>query len=261
MAYAMEAAAKQGLSFYVLDRPNPINASVVQGPILDSRLKSFTGYFPLPVRHGMTVGELATMFNREAEIRTNLHVIKMANYQRSTWYDETGLQWVRPSPNLRTLTAATLYPGVAMVEGANVSVGRGTDSPFELVGAPWIDSVELAAYLNQRKIPGVLFKATSFMPSSDRYQNQLCHGVRIVIENRNDLDTPALGIELASELYRLYRGKFQIEKTLGLIGAPWVLQAIKDGRDPRTIAQSWQTSLAEFRALRAKYLLYNSPQL
>ena len=260
MAYAMEAAAKQGLSFYVLDRPNPINASVVQGPILDSRLKSFTGYFPLPIRHGMTVGELATMFNREAKIRTNLNVIKMANYQRSTWYDETGLQWVRPSPNLRTLTAATLYPGVAMVEGANVSVGRGTDSPFELVGAPWIDGVELAAYLNQRKIPGVLFKATSFMPSSDRYQNQLCHGVRIVIENRNDLDTPALGIELASELYRLYRGKFQIEKTLGLIGAPWVLQAIKDGRDPRTIAQSWQTPLAEFRALRAKYLLYNSPQ-
>ena len=260
MAYAMEAAAKQGLSFYVLDRPNPINASVVQGPILDSRLKSFTGYFPLPVRHGMTVGELATMFNREAEIRTNLHVIKMAYYQRSTWYDETGLQWVGPSPNLRTLTAATLYPGIAMVEGANVSVGRGTESPFELVGAPWIDGTELAGRLNQRKIPGVSFKATSFMPSSDRYQNQLCHGVRIIIENRNDLDTPALGIELASALYRLYRGEFQMEKTLGLIGAPWVLQAIKDGRDPRTIAQSWQASLAEFRALRAKYLLYPSPQ-
>ena len=259
MAYAMEAAAKQGLSFYVLDRPNPINAAVVQGPILDSRLKSFTGYFPLPIRHGMTVGELATMFNREADIRTNLHVIRMANYQRSAWYDETGLQWVRPSPNLRTLTTATLYPGVAMVEGANVSVGRGTDSPFELVGAPWIDGTELAGRLNQRKIPGVSFKATSFMPSSDRYQNQLCYGVRILIENRNDLDTPALGIELASELYRLYRGEFQIEKTLGLIGAPWVLQAIKDGRDPRTIAQSWQASLAEFRALRAKYLLYPLP--
>jgi uncharacterized protein YbbC (DUF1343 family) len=256
MAYAMEAAAKQGLSFYVLDRPNPINASVVQGPILDSRLKSFTGYFPLPVRHGMTVGELATLFNAEGKIGANLHVIKMSNYHRSSWYDETGLSWVSPSPNLRTLTAATLYPGVAMVEGANVSVGRGTDSPFELVGAPWIDSTELAGRLNQRKIPGVSFKATSFMPSSDRYRNQLCHGVRIVIENRNDLDTPALGIELASALYRLYRGEFQIEKTLGLIGAPWVLQAIKDGQDPRTIAESWQTSLAEFHALRAQYLLY-----
>jgi uncharacterized protein YbbC (DUF1343 family) len=260
MAYAMEAAAKQGLGFYVLDRPNPINASAVQGPILESRLKSFTGYFPLPVRHGMTVGELATLFNAEAKIGANLHVIKMANYQRGAWYDETGLSWVPPSPNLRTLTAATLYPGVAMVEGANVSVGRGTESPFELVGAPWIDGTELAGRLNQRKIRGVSFIATSFTPSADRYRNQLCHGVRIVIEDRNDLESPALGIELASELYRLYRGKFQIEKTLGLIGAPWVLQAIKDDRDPRTIAQSWQASLAEFRALRAKYLLYPSPQ-
>ena len=260
MGYAMEAAAKQGLSFYVLDRPNPINASVVQGPILDSRLKSFTSYFPLPVRHGMTVGELATMFNREAGIRTNLHVIRMANYQRRSWYDETGLQWVRPSPNLRTLTAATLYPGVAMVEGANVSVGRGTESPFELMGAPWIDGTQLAGRLNQRKIPGVSFKATSFVPSSDRYRNQLCHGVRIIIENRNDLDSPALGIELASALYWLHRGEFRLEQTLGLIGAQWVLQAIKDGQDPRTIAQSWQTSLAEFHALRAKYLLYPSPQ-
>jgi uncharacterized protein YbbC (DUF1343 family) len=143
-----------------------------------------------------------------------------------------------------------------MVEGANVSVGRGTESPFELVGAPWIDGVELAGRLNQRKITGVSFKATSFMPSSDRYRNQLCHGVRIVIENRNDLDTPALGIELASALYRLYRGEFQIEKNLGLIGARWALQAIKDGEDPRTIAESWQTSLAEFHALRAQYLLY-----
>jgi uncharacterized protein YbbC (DUF1343 family) len=259
MAYAMEAAAKQGLSFYVLDRPNPINASVVQGPILESGLKSFTGYFPLPVRHGMTVGELATLFNAEAKIGANLHVIKMANYQRSGWYDETGLSWVPPSPNLRTLTAATLYPGVAMVEGANVSVGRGTESPFELLGAPWIDGTDLADRLNQRKIPGVLFKATSFMPTSDRYRNQLCHGVRLIIENRNDLDTPALGIELASALYQLYPGEFQIEKNLGLIGARWVLQAIRDGNDPRTIAESWQAPLAGFRTLRAKYLLYPSP--
>jgi uncharacterized protein YbbC (DUF1343 family) len=208
----------------------------------------------------MTVGELAILFNAEAKIGANLHVIKMANYQRSAWYDETGLSWVPPSPNLRTLTAATLYPGVAMVEGANVSVGRGTESPFELVGAPWIDGTELAGRLNQRKIRGVSFIATSFTPSADRYRNQLCHGVRIIIENRNDLESPALGIELASALYRLYPGEFQIEKNLGLIGARWVLQAIKEGEDPRTIAESWQTSLAEFRALRANYLLYPSPQ-
>ena len=147
-----------------------------------------------------------------------------------------------------------------MVEGANVSVGRGTESPFELVGAPWINGEELATYLNQRRIRGVSFGAASFTPISDRYNNQLCHGVRIVVENRNDLDTPALGIELASALYRLYRGEFHLEQTLGLIGSRWVLQAIKDGRDPRTIVQSWDTSLAEFRALRAKYLLYPSPR-
>ncbi len=149
MGYAMEACAKKGIPFYVLDRPNPINASLVQGPILDSNLRSFTGYFPLPIRHGMTVGELAKMFNGEKKIGAKLHVVKMRGYERTHWYDETGLLWVSPSPNLRTLTEAILYPGVAMVEGSNVSVGRGTTTPFELLGAPWINGEELASYLNQ----------------------------------------------------------------------------------------------------------------
>jgi uncharacterized protein YbbC (DUF1343 family)/CubicO group peptidase (beta-lactamase class C family) len=256
MMYAMEEAARQSIRFFVLDRPNPINSSMVQGPVMDTELKSFTGYFPLPVRHGMTIGELATMFNHEWKIGADLHVVKMTNYRRDFWYDQTGLPWIGPSPNLRTLTAVTLYPGVAIVEGANVSVGRGTDTPFELIGAPWIDGKGLANYLNQRKIRGVSFVATSFMPTSDRYKNLQCHGVRVVIENRNDLDTPQLGVEITSALHRLYGNKFQLENTRDMIGSRWVIQAIKDGTDARTIAQRWEASLEEFRKLRAGYLLY-----
>ena len=257
MAYAMEEAAKRGLKFFVLDRPNPINASMVQGPVMDAELKAFTGYFPMPVRHGMTIGELARMFNSEAKIGVMLEVVKMKNYQRGAWYDQTGLPWVGPSPNLRTLRAATLYPGVAIVEGANVSVGRGTDTPFELVGAPWINAKELVNYLTQRKIRGVSFIATNFKPNSDRYKHQLCHGVRVIIEDRNGLDVAVLGVELATSLHRLYGNKFQLDNTLGMIGARWVLEAIKDGADARAIAQHWQAALVEFRKSRAAYLLYS----
>jgi uncharacterized protein YbbC (DUF1343 family) len=256
MMYAMEEATKQGIRFLVLDRPNPIKASMVQGPVMDADLKSFTGYFPLPVRHAMTLGEIATMFNHEWKVGADLRVIKMTNYRRSFWYDETGLPWINPSPNLPTLTAATLYPGVALIEGANVSVGRGTDHPFELLGAPWIDGQELGNYLSQRKIRGVSFAATSFIPAADRYKNQLCNGVRIVIDDRNDLNSPQLGIELASALHRLYGSKFELNKTLGMIGSRRVVQAIKDGADARAIAQRWQPSLDQFRKLRARYLLY-----
>jgi uncharacterized protein YbbC (DUF1343 family)/CubicO group peptidase (beta-lactamase class C family) len=258
MMYAMEEAAKQGIKFFVLDRPNPLNSSVVQGPMMDPDSKSFTGYFPLPVRHGMTVGELATMFNHEWKVGADLHVVRMSNYRRDLWYDQTGLPWVAPSPNLRTLTAAILYPGVAMIEGANVSVGRGTNAPFELIGAPWIDGKGLANYLNQRKIRGVTFVVTNFTPDSDRYKNQLCRGVRVVIEDRNGLDTAKLGIELTSALYHLHGNIFQLENTRGMIGSRAVMQAIKDGIDARTIAQRWQASLAEFRQLRAGYLLYQN---
>ncbi|HVO93261.1 MAG TPA: exo-beta-N-acetylmuramidase NamZ domain-containing protein [Terriglobales bacterium] len=256
MAYAMEEAGKRGLKFVVLDRPNPITAEAVQGPVMDADLKAFTGYFPLPVRHGMTVGELATLFNREAKIGAKLEVVKMANYRRDVWYDQTGLPWIGPSPNLPTLTAATLYPGVAIIEGANVSVGRGTETPFEVLGAPWINGRQLASYLNQRNIPGVVFVATNFTPSADRFRNLLCHGVRILVRDRNLLDSPALGIELASALYSLYANSFQLDHTVGMIGARWVLQAIQSSSDPRAIAQRWAHSLDEFRALRAKYLLY-----
>jgi uncharacterized protein YbbC (DUF1343 family)/CubicO group peptidase (beta-lactamase class C family) len=256
MGYAMEACAKRGIPFYVLDRPNPINASLVQGPVLDSNLKSFTGYYPLPVRHGMTVGELAKMFNVEKKMGVKLHVIKMRGYERSHWYDETGLLWLSPSPNLQTLTEAILYPGVAVVEGANVSVGRGTMTPFELFGAPWVNGEELASYLSNRNIQGVRFMPVDFRPNSSLFKNQLCHGVQIVLLDRQALDSPALGIEITSALYRLYPKDFQLDKTLGLIGSRKVLQAIKDGQDPATIVQDWQGPLEQFCNLRSKYLLY-----
>jgi uncharacterized protein YbbC (DUF1343 family)/CubicO group peptidase (beta-lactamase class C family) len=256
MAYAMEAAAKKGIAFYVLDRPNPITSSMVQGPVMDRDLRSFVGYFPMPVRHGMTVGELASMFNSENQIGVKLEVIKMRGYKRTDWYDETGLLWVNPSPNLRTLTEAILYPGVAMVEGANVSVGRGTETPFELLGAPWIKAKELAGYLNRRKIEGARFIPVNFIPKSNRFENQLCHGIQIVLTDRQALDSPALGVEIASALHWLHSNDFHLDKTLPLIGSYEVLQAIKDGQDPNAIFVNWQPSLEMFNKIRSKYLLY-----
>ena len=256
MGYAMETAARKGIPFFVLDRPNPINASIVQGPVMDEDMKSFTGYFPLPVRHGMTVGELAQMFNSENRIGADLHIIKMRGYKRDHWYDETGLPWVNPSPNIRSLTQAILYPGVALAEGANLSVGRGTDMPFEVFGAPWINAKKLTSYLNKRRIQGVSFKPVRFTPASSNYKNQLCNGVKIILNNRKTLDSAAMGLEIVYALYRLFPEKFLIDKTLSLIGDRRVLQSLKDGKDKRFIALQCQASLDQFRKLRSKYLLY-----
>lgn len=257
MAYAMEEAVKRGIPFYVLDRPNPLNGSAVQGPVLEDDLKSFTGYFPLPVRHGMTVGELALLFNHENRIGADVRVVRMKGYRRTYWFDDTELNWTSPSPNLRSLTGAVLYPGVALAEGANVSVGRGTGTPFELLGAPWIDAEILAAFLNKRKIPGVRFSPVNFVPEKDRFEDKECHGIRIVITDRNALDSPALGIELISALFKLYPEEFEIDRTLPLVGSREVLRAIKEGKDPNSIAPLYQERIEEFKKLRSKYLIYD----
>jgi len=256
MAYAMEAAAAAGLDFYVLDRPNPLTAAAVQGPVLDHDLQSYIGYFPLPVRYGMTAGELARLFNREKAIGARLHVVPMEGYRRQAWFDQTGLRWVNPSPNLRSLSQAVLYPGVGMIESANVSVGRGTATPFEIVGAPWVAAPRLADYLNRRQIPGIAFEPVTFVPQASRYAHQRCGGVRLRLVDRAALDTPALGVELAAALYRLYPDKFQLDRTVGMIGSRQVLQAIKNGNDPREIQSRWQGGLDRFNRLRARYLLY-----
>lgn len=256
MAYAMEAAAQYKLDFFVLDRPNPITGSTVQGPVLDADLVSFITYLPLPVRHGMTIGELARLFNEEKKLGAKLHVVKMRHYDRASWFDQTGFAWVAPSPNLRRLEQAVLYPGVAMVEAANVSVGRGTDTPFEVMGAPWIDGKALAQYLGGRAIAGVRFEAVTFTPREWAFAGQPCQGVRIHLTDRNRLDSPLLGIELMAALQRLHGDRFAIDRTLGMIGSRESLAAIKAQVDPREIVPTWSPALDGFRARRGSSLLY-----
>jgi uncharacterized protein YbbC (DUF1343 family) len=256
MAYAMEAAAQKGIEFIVLDRPNPISASRVEGPVMDSDLRSFTGYFPLPVRHGMTIGELARMFNGETRMRVRLKVIAMQGYRRDMWFDETGLAWVNPSPNLRSLDQVTLYPGVALSEASNVSVGRGTDTPFELLGAPYIRGEDLASYLKDRQVSGVEFEPAAFVPEAGIFAGQSCNGIRILLKDRRSLDSVGLGIEILCALQHLYPGVFQLDPALCMVGSRTVLRAIADGQAPEAIVASWQPQLDEFRRRSGPYLLY-----
>jgi len=256
LGYFLEAAAKVDIEVIVLDRPDPITGSFVQGPVSDAGRENFTNYFTEPVRHGMTMGELAQMFHAERGLKAKLTVVPMEGWQRGDWFDSTGLAWVNPSPNLRSLTEATLYPGVGLIEGANVSVGRGTDTPFELVGAPWIKGRELAAYLNGRGIAGVRFVAVSFTPSASVYNGQRCEGVNIVLTDRNGFDGPELGIELASALRKFYAADFKLDRITELLVNQGVYDALVAGEDPRRIAQDWQEDLEKFQRMRQKYLIY-----
>ena len=256
LGYFLEAAAKAGLEAIVLDRPDPITGSFVQGPVADAGRESFTNYWTVPVRHGMTMGELAKMFNAERGINAKLTVVPMEGWQRGDWFDSTGLAWVNPSPNLRSVTEAALYPGVALIEGTNVSVGRGTDTPFELVGAPWIKGRELAAYLNLRGIGGVRFVPVTFTPTASVYSGQTCSGVNILLTDRNGFDAPELGIELAAALRKLYPADFKIERMSELLVNQSVYDALVAGQDPRRIAQDWQEGLEKFQKVREKYLIY-----
>jgi uncharacterized protein YbbC (DUF1343 family)/CubicO group peptidase (beta-lactamase class C family) len=256
LGYFIEASAKAGIEMIVLDRPNPITGSFVQGAIPDPGHESFVNYFPVPARHGMTMGELAKMYNSERNINARLTVVPMDGWMRGDWYDSTGLPWINPSPNMRSLTEATLYPGVALVEGTNVSVGRGTDTPFELLGAPWIKSKELAQYLNARNISGVRFVPITFTPSTSNYSGQMCEGVNIFVIERNALDSGELGIELASALHKLYPGQYHMERMIELLGNQSVYDAVAAGEDPRRIAQDWQEALDKFNQVRQKYLIY-----
>jgi uncharacterized protein YbbC (DUF1343 family)/CubicO group peptidase (beta-lactamase class C family) len=256
LGYFLEAAAKAGIEMIVLDRPNPITGSFVQGAIPDPGRESFVNYFPVPVRHGMTMGELAKMFNTERDINARLTVVPMDGWMRGDWYDATGLRWINPSPNMRSLNEATLYPGVGLVEGTNVSVGRGTDTPFELLGAPWIKGTELAQYLNARNISGVRFVPVTFTPSTSNYSGQKCEGVNIFVVERNALDTGELGIELASALHKLYPEHYHMERMIELLCNQSVYDAIAAGQDPRRIAEDWREPLEKFLQLRQKYLIY-----
>lgn len=254
--YFLEAAAQTGTEIVVLDRPNPITGSMVSGPIADPDKRNYVSYYMIPSRHGMTIGELAQLFNGEQKLGAKLTVVPMQGWQRGDWFDSIGQQWVNPSPNLRNLTENTLYPGVALVEGANVSVGRGTDTPFEVLGAPWIKSQELASYLNVRHISGVRFVPYSFTPTSAVYANQLCGGVNIVLVNRLTLDSPELGIELAAALHKLYPNDFRMDKMMTILANQETMEDLNLGVDPRFISSKWNEALDSFRPIREKYLIY-----
>jgi uncharacterized protein YbbC (DUF1343 family) len=256
LGYFLEAAAKTGKEIVILDRPNPIGGAYVQGPVADPGRESFVGYWQTPVRHGMTMGELAKMFNVERGLNAKLTVVPMQGWIRGDWFDSTGELWVNPSPNMRNLTAAALYPGIGMIEASNISVGRGTDTPFELVGAPWVKSKDLARVLNARAIAGVRFIPTEFTPDNSIYAHEKCGGVQIVVTDRNALDGPELGIEVAAAMQSLFPDDYKVAGVDTLMLNKASLDAIVAGQDPRRIAEQWRESLERFETLRAKYLIY-----
>ncbi len=256
LGYFLEAAAATGKPIVVLDRPNPLNGAYVQGPVSDTGQQSFVNYYPVPVRHGMTIGELAKLYNSERHINANLTVVPMRGWMRGDWFDSTGTLWVNPSPNLRDLNQATLYPGVALIEQTNVSVGRGTDTPFEVVGAPWVSAKRLATYLNEREIAGVRFVPIMFTPTSGPYVHQECEGVQIVVINREVLDAPELGIELASALHNAAPTGFDIAHMKPLLVNQAAFIGLQAGQDPRRIADDWRDGIEQFMQVRKRYLIY-----
>ena len=236
MASAMEEAGKLGLRFVVLDRPNPITGEHVEGPVLDPALTSFVGCMAIPVRHGMTIGELAGFYNSTLNPQADLLVVPMRHWERSAWWDETGLPWVDPSPNMRSLNAALLYPGIGMLEySRNYSVGRGTDAPFEQIGADWIKGTELAASLNALDLPGIRVYPVRFRPASSNLAGQTIEGVRFTITDRDAFDSVRFGLALAGILHGLYPGRLDSRANEKLIGSPTVVAAIEAGESPATV--------------------------
>jgi uncharacterized protein YbbC (DUF1343 family) len=259
VGYFLEAAAANRVDIIILDRPNPIGGTAVQGPLTTAGRENHMSYYAEPVRPGMTMGELASLFNGEKGLGAHLTVVKMTGWRRDEWFDKTGLLWVNPSPNLRSFTQAVVYPGTGLIESSNLSVGRGSDTPFLRVGAPWIHAAEIASYLNAREIPGVSFVPVFFTPGGEEqypYRGQRCEGVEIVVKDRGVLDSPELGLEVASAVWKLYPKSFQIDKIDRLLLNKNVLEQMKAGVDPRKIAAGWQSEIAAFQSRRAKYLLY-----
>jgi len=269
MSLAMEAAADAGIEFIVLDRPNPITGSRVEGPVLEKRFSSFIGLHPIPIRHGMTVGELALLINGEGYLsegrRVRLKVVPMENWRRSTWFDETGLPWIKPSPNIFSLESALLFPATGLLEGTNVSEGRGTYKTFQYVGAPWIDGEELTKELRKGHLRGVTFRPVTFIPEdipgiamNPKYEGQVCKGVFIQVTDREVFQPLALGIHLLCAIKKLYPSEFAWRGNYfdKLMGTDKVRLAIDRGENPRDILLSWRKELNAFKKIRRKYLLY-----
>jgi uncharacterized protein YbbC (DUF1343 family) len=267
LALAMEAAREQGQRVVVLDRPNPITGLAVEGPLLEPGQESFVGMYPIPMRHGMTVAELARMFNEEFRLGCDLEVVPMRGYRREFWFDETDAPWVMPSPNMPTLETATVYPGAVLVEGTQVSEGRGTTRPFELVGAPYVDAYELAERLNCAELPGIHFRPHSFQPTFQKHAGRLCHGVQIHVLAR-DLFRPVItGVAVIKAIHDLYPREFLWQEPpyeyvydrlpFDVIAGSARLRAqIEGGASLEEIAAGWLEGENDFLARRSKYLLY-----
>jgi len=256
LGYALEEAAKARIPLIVLDRPNPIGGVEVEGPVADADKLSFTAYHTIPVRHGMTVGELARLYNAQRKIACDLRVVKMENWRRAMWFDATGQTWVNPSPNMRSLTEAAFYPGVGLLETTNLSVGRGTDTPFELVGAPWLDGQKLAAYLNARGLEGVRFIPVRFTPHASVFKDKECGGVNLFITDRARFRPVRAGLEIAVALRRLFPQDWKVEDYARLLVNSDTLERVRRADDAEEIIRSWQPRLDEFRRARAQALLY-----
>ncbi|HSY32249.1 MAG TPA: DUF1343 domain-containing protein [Verrucomicrobiae bacterium] len=256
MAYCMEEAAKRKIAFFVLDRPDPIGGEIVEGPMLDEDKTSFTAYFRLPVRYALTIGELAQLFNEENHIRCDLHVIPMKNWRRNYFYEETGLRWFPPSPNLRTLKGSVLYPGLEILQNGGVSVGRGTEAPFEEFGAPWMHGEDVAARLNERHLAGVRFIAADFIPVAGSYAAERCGGVAIRVLDKRAVRSMTMGIEIASILRQLYADHFDVQKMLFLVGNDQTIRQLQDGAPASEIVKGWDADLKIFEVTRRKYFLY-----
>ncbi|MCC9609152.1 DUF1343 domain-containing protein [Blastopirellula sp. JC732] len=256
MGLAMEAAAENKISFVVLDRPNPIGGVLMEGPLLDEEKHSFVAFHQIPVRHGLTIGEMAQMLNAERKFGTDLTVIKLENWRRDALLFDTGLPWRNTSPNMRSLTEALLYPGVGLLETTNISVGRGTDTPFELIGAPWIKGPELAAEIEAYNPPGVRIVPIEFQPTSSKYEGEICGGVNFVITDWEKFRPVHLAWALAAALHKTYPETWESKKLPTLLGNAGVLKQIENGDSPEVIMQSYSSSLDEFARRRTPYLLY-----
>lgn len=256
LGYVIEEAARAKVPVVILDRPNPINGVDVEGPLADADKLSFTAYHTIPVRHGMTVGELARLYNEERHLGADVRVIKIENWRRAMWFDATNLDWVNPSPNMRSLTEAVLYPGIGLLETTNLSVGRGTNTPFEVVGAPWLDGQNLASYLNARNIPGVRFVPVRFTPNSSISKNEECGGVNIIVTDRSRFRSVLTGIEIAVGLHRLFPAEWKIDGYSHLLVNSDAFERLKRGESADEIVKSWSTSLENFRRLRERVLIY-----
>ena len=260
MAYAMEAAKENDIPFIVLDRPNPQGGESVDGPVLEPEFSSFVGLYPIPLKHGMTVGELATLFNKEFKIGADLKVIKMKGWKRDMDYDDTGLPFVLPSPNMPTVSTTFVYPATGLIEGTNVSEGRGTTKPFELIGAPYINSDELAGKLNALRLPGVKFRAASFTPTFSKHAGKLSHGVEIYITDREEFKAVPTGLHIIKTIQDLYPGDFEFLAANNfnlLIGNGWIVSRIKAGSTVNEILKEYQVRQDAFKKVRKNYLLYN----